>query len=118
MLASLGQSLSADGAREVDLVAQHREETVPLGLHASPLAAEEPADQRDEMEHPSTAEMTCIRDMSGAQFEVIFRYFQIHRFLLTRKISRPKVGRELWRSPVKRRDNPGTYAWVSIHQFI
>jgi hypothetical protein len=68
MLASLGQSLSADGAREVGLVAQHREETVQLGLHASPLAAEEPADQRDEMEHPSTAEMTCIRDMSGAQF--------------------------------------------------
>jgi hypothetical protein len=85
MLASLGQSLSADGAREVRLVAQHREETVQLGLHASPLAAEEPSDQRDEMEHPST-EMTCIRDMSGAQFEVTFRYFQIHGFLLTRKI--------------------------------
>jgi hypothetical protein len=28
----------------------------------------EPADQRDEIEHPSTAEMTCIRDMPGAQF--------------------------------------------------
>ncbi|WP_176091374.1 hypothetical protein [Burkholderia ambifaria] len=66
MLASLGQSLGADGAREVGLIAKYGEEAIEFSLYAGASAAEEPANQHDEIEDAATTEVPTIREMTRA----------------------------------------------------
>ncbi len=66
MLASLGQSLGAGGAREVGLIAKYGEEAIEFSLYAGVSAAEEPANQRDEIEDAAMTEVPTIREMTRA----------------------------------------------------
>ena len=67
ILAGLRKGLRAHAADQFGLVVQHGEETVQFSLHAGAVAADEPANERDEIEHAPTAEMPCIGDMARAQ---------------------------------------------------
>lgn len=87
VLTGLGQGLGADAAYQIGLIAQHAEEPIEFGLHGRTRDAEEPADQRGEIEDATPAEVARIGDVAGTQ------------------VVRMKVGIELGED----RENPSSY---------